>query len=94
MLHPMNNTHGIDKKFNKLNVETPLKKYLERLKEIQKVNHVIVEPKDPFSRMFRPTTIEIEVNKSDIDIEAFIKRIGLYHLSDTLPENYPTIPQQ
>ena len=90
--------HRIDKKFNKLNVETPLRKYLERLKEVQKVKHVIVEPKPPFSRMFRPTTIEIEVKKSDIekfsDIEAFIKKIGLYYLPDTLPENYPTIPQQ
>ena len=89
----------IEKKLNKLNVENPLRKHLEKLKEVYKVNHVIVEQKGgAYSLMFRPTTIELVIRKEDkdkfSDMEAFRKKINLVHLTDVLQESYPKIPEQ
>ena len=71
-------------KLSNASVEGPIRNILEKQKEVKAVKHVIV--KELGYRTYRPTTIQIEVLKHDLenfkDMNKFIKKIGLLDFSE------------
>ena len=78
-------------KLSNVNVEEPIRYIFEKQKEVKRVKHVVV--KELGYRTYRPTSIEIELLKCNLenfkDMKKFIKKIGLLDSnSDAFPNQF------
>ena len=78
-------------KLSNVSVEEPIRDIFEKQKEVKRVKHVVV--KELGYRTYRPTSIEIELLKCNLenfkDMKKFIKKIGLLDSnSDAFPNQF------